>query len=171
MKKNSSAANDSDTELDAKTTKAPQPPGPLAPTATVAAGEADAAAPVGAETADHKIARLERENQALRQYHDSVEAEKAELAEREKIIEAKTRAGLTRAQAIAVIERQKAHDAELERQWASRRPQIIEILRKFPDLLDARKQISQLFPGIIIMEEIKAAQKAIRAESAEAAAS
>jgi hypothetical protein len=157
--KNNPTINDG-TGSAAETTRAPQSSAAPLPNPTNAAGA------VGTETAEQKLARVEQENQSLRRYRADIEAEKSALAEREKVIEAKTRKGLTRAQAINVIERQKAFDEAQEKQWSERRPEIIKILRKFPDLLDARKQINHLFPGIVMLEEIKAAQKAMAAEPA-----
>ena len=62
------------------------------------------------ETSAQKIVRLESELAAAKAIiarHETADADRAEI---EKIVLAKMALGLTRAQALAVIERQKAHN-------------------------------------------------------------
>jgi len=68
--------------------------------------------PVKPETDAEKIARLEAESATARATITRYESADAERAETEKIVRAKITLGLTRQQALSVIGRQKAHDAE-----------------------------------------------------------
>lgn len=149
--------------------------------ATSAATIADAYEPLKspepprAETTAEKIARLESENAAMRGRITEFDQAEREKAEREKIIEQKMQAGLTREQAIAVIKRQKLVDAALEAEWATRRPKIIELLRRFRCTqgevpYKCRLEIRKIVGPFIVLPEIQAAQKWLAAQGAEAAA-
>jgi len=109
-------------------------------------------------------ADLQAENEELRARLATFEAQAVENAGREKLIGEKTRQGLTRSQAIAVIDRQKKHDEALEAQWATRRADIIKVLKTVENPREQRKQINELFPGIVTVEEINAAKKAMSAK-------
>jgi hypothetical protein len=88
-------------------------------------------------------------------------------AEEEKKIAEKTSVGLSRSQALAVIKRQKNHDEALEKVWAERRADIVQVLKDCKCTSgkvsrDARMKIREIH-GAIVLDEIIAAQKSIPA--------
>ena len=103
----------------------------------------------------------------------AVTAEKAELeterarrtqeAADELVIDAKMKVGLTREQAIAVIKRQKDHDAAIEKLWADRRPRIVDILKEGLSDRETRAAIREL-DGSITLGEINAAKATMAAQ-------
>ena len=106
------------------------------------------------ETAEQKAARLQAEV-------DVYKAEKAARVEVETAIVEKTRHGLTREQAQAVIARQKAHDEAQEEFWAKRRPTVLKALKDHPDdEVTARRELNKAFNSYVGVEEIEAAKKA-----------
>jgi hypothetical protein len=86
------------------------------------------------------------------------------------IIEQKTRAGLTRIQAVAVIARQKAHDEALAKDRAKRLPRLLAIIKEFGlERLAARRVAGSEFPGLD-GSEWQAAVKSAEARQAQPAA-
>jgi hypothetical protein len=89
------------------------------------------------------------------------EAKESERAAEEQQISAKVQAGLTRDQAIKVIQRQKDHDAAIAKQWAARRPQIVAILKeKLPDR-EMRLRVREI-DASITLDEIAAAKATLK---------
>lgn len=136
-----------------------------------ATGAAKTEPPLKMETDAQRLARLEAENAELRAIADRRQAEDDLLAAQEKIIAEKTRVGLTRAQAVAVIKRQKDYDDYMEAQWAARRPRIIELLQRFRCTkgevpFKARLEIRKVVGAFIVLDEIVAAQKSLEAAPA-----
>jgi len=121
---------------------------------------ADAGASAGAnppgETPAQTIERLTAENKALHAQVAADEERDAERAAEEALIVSKTRAGLTRDQAIAVIKRQKEHDAAVAAEWTKRRPGIVAILKQGLTEKETRQAIREL-NAAITLDEIKAA--------------
>lgn len=137
-------------------------------------GGGSGAAKEKTETSAEKAARLEAElaqlkatNAELAGYKQEREARDQADIEREKIIEEKMKAGLTRKQAESVIAHQKAYDEAVEREQVKRRPEIISILKRCKCLTgritkEARTEIREAFP-FMVRNEIEAAQKAYAA--------
>jgi len=77
---------------------------------------------------------------------DSVAAANA-LREQEEadevVISVKTRAGLTRVQAIGVIKRQREFNEELTRQQAGRLPRLLEIIKLSPKNLQIARKMAR----------------------------
>jgi hypothetical protein len=63
------------------------------------------------------------------QYTVTTKAKLAEQAAEEMLIAEKMEVGLTRDQAVAVINRQRQHDAVLKRLQDSRRPRLLQIIK------------------------------------------
>lgn len=85
------------------------------------------------------------------------EAKESERAAEEKQIAEKVAAGLTRDQAIAVIKRQKDHDAAIAKLWESRRPAIVAVLKEKLSDRDMRARVREI-DGSITLDEINAAK-------------
>lgn len=124
------------------------------------------------ETPAQKLARLEKENAGMRDQIERRAEQDRKTADEEKIIQEKIRLGLTRDQAVAVIRRQAQHDALLEKEWAQRRPQIIEMLKEHgcisgPVRLKVRREIREI-NGAITIDEIVKAQQVAASEAAPA---
>jgi len=116
----------------------------------------------GAAAKPPTIADLQAQNAALQAENEALKAAKKQLDADEAIITAKMAAGLTRPQAIAVIQRQREHDKAIEAQWAARRPDIIAILKGGGSDKDKRLAIREINPAITT-DEINAAKKAMTA--------
>ena len=86
--------------------------------------------PVNPETDAEKITRLESELAAARAAIARYETADSDRAETEKIVRAKMALGLTRQQALSVIERQKAHNAAEQKrkaESATAEPQTVPV--------------------------------------------
>ncbi|HEV2329240.1 MAG TPA: hypothetical protein VGY56_10670 [Verrucomicrobiae bacterium] len=110
------------------------------------------------------------ENEALRNRVAEFDSKAREKAAEEKLIAEKTQVGLSRAQALAVIQRQKDHDAALEKVWGERRSEIVQVLKECKCATgkvtrEARLRIREIH-GAIVLDEIKAAQKSLEAPAA-----
>jgi hypothetical protein len=127
--------------------------------ADAAAGNGPAA-PVK-ETPEQIIARLTAENQALADQVAAFEAKETERAAEEKQIAEKVAAGLTRDQAIAVIKRQKDHDAAVAALWEKRRPAIVAVLKERLTERETRARIREI-DGSITLDEINAAKASLK---------
>jgi regulator of replication initiation timing len=111
------------------------------------AGGSDAAASAK-ETLEQENSRLKLENQKLK---DAVTASAAADAQRkadELIITEKTKLGLTRDQAIAVIKRQREHDEALKEKRGERLPAIKDIIKANRDEVAARRAARIQFPDM-----------------------
>lgn len=87
------------------------------------------------------------------EFNVTIKAELAQQAAEEVLIAAKTEAGLTRDQAVAVIKRQREHDARLKSDQDARRPRLLEIIKaSAPDLRLARALIREEFQFMDGME-------------------
>lgn len=111
------------------------------------------------------MARLQAENEEMRKRLAQIDADKEREEADEKIIKEKMDRGLTRPQAIAVIRRQREHDAATEREWRERRPRVIELLKQYHCTagnvpMKCRVALRNLFP-YITLDEIQAAQAEI----------
>jgi len=113
------------------------------------------------ETPEQIIARLTADNKALAAKVAVYEAAEAERTKEEQVIAEKIAAGLTREQAIAVIKRQKEHDAAVEKQWAARRPQIVAVIKEKLNERETRARIREI-DGSITLDEIKAAVESLK---------
>lgn len=90
---------------------------------------------------EEMLEKLEKENADLRQRLATSAAADVQRAADEKLIGEKTSKGLTRDQAIAVIKRQKEHDAALAEKRAGRLPRLKEIIGQYKNNpTEARKQ-------------------------------
>ena len=105
------------------------------------------AAPVK-ETAEQTIARLTAENEKLSTRVAADEAADAQRVADELAITAKTKLGLSRDQAIAVIKRQRDHDQALAEVRAARLPAIKAIINSSKDELSARRAARIQFPDM-----------------------
>ena len=79
---------------------------------------------------------------------DDFESEKARVAADEEIISQKVSAGITRQQAINVIQRQKEHDIALAEKKASRLPRFLQLISDYPNRVQARRAAAAEFPDL-----------------------
>lgn len=100
------------------------------------------------ETLDQIIARLKAENQTLATRVAEADAKDKERSADELLIAQKVGKGLTRAQAISVIERQKAHDKALTDKKAKRLPELQAILKNSTDEISARRNARIVFQDL-----------------------
>lgn len=105
-----------------------------------------------------RLAQLESENALLKAQVNNYETQKKLAAQNEKLIAQKVAAGLTRDQAIAVIQRQKDHAAAIEALWARRRPAIVEVLKSVKGVREQRDSIRAI-DASITADEVSAARK------------
>jgi hypothetical protein len=105
------------------------------------ADAAEGGSPPKPETPAQKIERLEAEIAGYKKAD-------AERSAEEKLIADKVGKGLTREQAIAVIQRQKDHDQALAEKKAARLPRLNEIIKSNPNRAAARKAARAEFPDM-----------------------
>ena len=99
------------------------------------------------ETPEQTIARLTKENAKLREASAAAAAAEAQRLADEEVIEAKVKAGLTRAQAIAVIKRQRVHDEFVASERKNRLPALLKIIGTHKrDLRAARRLAREDYP-------------------------
>lgn len=93
-------------------------------------------------------------------------AEKAKRAQEEAdemLIAEKVSRGITRAQAISVIKRQREHDAAVKRQIADRRPRLLEIIKAHPNNIGMARRAARDELGIFEGSEFNAALAELKA--------
>ena len=100
------------------------------------------------ETPEQIIKRLQAENKALTERVNADEQADAQRAADELAITHKTKLGLSRDQAIAVIKRQREHDQALEEKRAARLPAIKAIIASSKDELSARRAARIQYPDM-----------------------
>lgn len=101
------------------------------------------------QSKDDRIAQLESENTLLKEQVAADRAADAARAAEEKEIAKKVGVGLTRDQAIAVIRRQREHDAALAAKQAKRLPRLKEIIANSKgDITAARRAARIEFPDL-----------------------
>lgn len=120
--------------------------------------------PAKPETAQETIQRLKAELDAANgKLADFAKIEAARIEFEKKVAE-RTSKGLTRQQAIAVIQRQEAHDAALEAEWSKRRAIVVKAIKANPDDdVAARVAAQKALRVSISAEEIEAAKKTLAA--------
>jgi hypothetical protein len=113
--------------------------------------------PVKPPTVDELQKRLAEANYKIAKY----EAADAARAAEEEQIAGKVQAGLTRDQAIKVIQCQKNHDAAMAKQWVGRRPAIVAILKENLPEREMRSRVREL-DAAITLDEITAAKATLK---------
>ena len=111
-----------------------------------------------AEASDQDIVAAGADAQ---EYNVTIKAKIAQQEAEEVIIAKKMKVGLTRDQAVSVIQRQKDHDAAIAKQWGERRPKIIEILKEGLKEREMRAHVRE-FNAAITTDEINAAKEAFQ---------
>ena len=120
--------------------------------------------PAGGNGPAVKAPSIEELQNQLAAANDKIAAFKAkenERAEEEREIAQKVSAGLTREQAMKVIQRQKDHDAAVAKQWEVRRPAIVAVLKEKLTERETRARIREV-DGSITLDEIKAAVESLK---------
>ena len=110
-----------------------------------------------ADASDQDIAATAASEQ---EFNVKIRAQIAQQEAEEEVIAQKMKVGLTREQAIKVIQRQKDHDAAIAKQWEKRRPKLIEILKEGLKERDMRARVRELDAAITI-DEINAARESL----------
>ena len=107
------------------------------------------------------IEELQKQLAAANEKIAAFVAKETVRAAEEKQIADKVSAGLTRDQAIKVIQRQKDHDAAIAAQWANRRPAIVAILKEKLPEREMRARVREI-DAAITLDEIKAAVASLK---------
>ena len=107
------------------------------------------------------VADLQAQLDAANKKIAGFEAQEATRAAEEKQIAIKTNAGLSRDQAIKVIQRQKDHDAAVAAQWSARRPAIVAVLKEKLTEREMRARVREI-DASITLDEIKAAAASLK---------
>ena len=150
---------------DEKRAAAPVATAPIVPAEGMAEGMAEGTAEALAALPPEKL--IERVRLAEAKLAD-IAAKDAALAADEAIIRKKMESGLTRPQALRVLATQRAFDEAIAKQWADRRPRLVDIIKLGLSPREERLAIRDA-DASVTLEEINAA-KAWLAEQGKSAA-